>query len=120
MNTRKTVVLLSALLIVGAVIGAFLPLHANGLACGTAFSSGSKEDTAVTQYGDALAHIYAGSDGPSVSYAADCADRRTTQRLIVIPVALIGLAGLAGVVLVARRRSDAVRGVGEGQHHAHL
>jgi hypothetical protein len=84
----------AAALFLGALIAALVPVHANGISCGSAFGGGDQQSAVVAQYGDDLSQVMTGLDSGSTDYAGDCGDRRGTQAVIVIP--LLVIAALAG------------------------
>jgi hypothetical protein len=104
MNSRVAAAWLVAALIVGALLFGFFPVTANGVSCGSALSGGSRTDTAVAQYGDDLADALAGQDLNGTNYEAACADRRSTQRMFVIPILILGVLG-GGFLLLTRRQT---------------
>jgi hypothetical protein len=96
-SNRLAVAWLAALLFTAGLIAGLVPVHANEVSCGAAFSGGNFDATAA-QFGDDIGDAMSGYDFSKTDYEADCADRRSSQRLLVVP-ALV-LAGLVGGFLL--------------------
>lgn len=103
MSNRAAIAWLAAALFVGALIAGLMPVHANDISCGSAFSA-SADEARVAQYGDDLGDAMSGRDFSATDYAADCESRVTAQRTFTFPVLIIG--ALAGGFLILTTRRD--------------
>lgn len=105
MTNRAAVAWLAGLVLAAALIAGLVPVHADGASCGTALSGGPA-NYAVDQYKADIEGIYSGRGAGGTDIATDCADRRSSQRMVVIPV--LAIAALAGgfLVLTARRKQE--------------
>jgi hypothetical protein len=92
-SNRVAIGVAAAVLFLGALIAALVPVHANGISCGSAFGGGDPRSAVVARYGDDLTQVMTGLDSDT-DYAGDCADRRGTQVAVVFP--LLVIAALAG------------------------
>lgn len=107
MSNRAAAAWLAGLVIAAALIAGFVPVDANGVSCGAAFSGGNR-DASVAQFGEDIGDAMSGfARDTATDYEADCADRRSTQRTFVIPLLIVGVLVGGFLVLTASRETTA-------------
>jgi len=98
MSYRAAALWLGVALLVIAAIGAAMPVHANGIDCGSVLQPYSSGAEAEAQIADV-------ENGTSThDYAADCDSRRGTQTAWVLPLALIGAVAAGFVLMTSKDR----------------
>lgn len=105
MSYRAAALWLGIALLVIAAVAAAVPVHANGIGCGSVLQPYSSASVAQAEIADTNTDLADGTTREHPDYAADCSNRRGSQQTLVIPLALIG-ALAAGFVLLTKKDSQ--------------
>lgn len=114
MTVRRLIIAISAVLLVAGVVGLLVPVtvsNSNGgsVSCGNGIAADLSGARAANDRNGANIPIL-NQIVPHTDFVAECESAVSSRRTWTIPLALVGVAGIAGALLV-RRTEGATTGV---------